>query len=91
MAVQDLGHALGIEPELLAAEQLAALADCAVRRSKSRSPGQVSQYNATALKVAPMRARARRVMRVGLLIMLAGFVVFVIGAVRFGSTLVRCG
>jgi FHA domain len=49
-----------------------------------------NQYNATALRIAPMRRRARRLMRAGLLIMLVGTVVFIIGAVRFGSAIAHC-
>jgi hypothetical protein len=48
-----------------------------------------NQYNA-ALRITPMRRRARRLMRLGVLVMLAGFVVFIVGAVRFGSMIVHC-
>jgi lysozyme len=45
MAVQDLGHALGIEPELLAAEQLAPEVARLLVDPTSRSPAQAANAN----------------------------------------------
>ena len=51
MAVQDLGHALGIEPELLAAEQLEPEVLQLFAEPKSRLPGQVANATDRAAKL----------------------------------------
>ena len=51
MALQDLGHALGIEPELLAAEQLEPEVLQLFAEPKSRLPGQVANATDRAAKL----------------------------------------
>lgn len=49
-----------------------------------------NQYNEHALRIAPMRRRARNVMRTGFLLMFAGLAVGVIGMARFATPILNC-
>jgi len=47
------------------------------------------QHNELALKIEPMRRRARNVMRTGFTLLFSGFAVFVVGFALFASTIIN--